>query len=314
MGCRQIVRNDLILSSTLPNIVYTSDSLEPILSHLSTRVVDVITNGNGVQHLRHLLRFLVVWKERPPSLTPMAYQWCSAVSKVVRKLVQVENYTGLRDCLVHPAVELERNFPQVGSGCGLALLDDTSHTHKFPRGLTLREYKGLLSMILNVGRFKLNRIKIPQRDYGHGGKQWCFKQSEPISFSVDGRPGLNLGDALRREFEGLDGRDDRVLQDAAGAISCRFLVGSSGFHKLFGIDSVHPQFPGYPDNDGSYQVWLLRLLYFHILTPRGKITTLDWTKRRLPITRSKLAYEVAKKVKRYLCCLAVRLCLDWFSF
>jgi len=36
---------------------------------------------------------------------------------------------------------------------------------------------------------------------------------------------MNLKDALRKEFAGLDGRDDPMLQDAAGAISCRLLVG-----------------------------------------------------------------------------------------
>jgi hypothetical protein len=33
-----------------------------------------------------------------------------------------------------------------------------------------------------------------------------------------------MGDALRKRFAGLDGRDDRVLKDPAGAISCRLLV------------------------------------------------------------------------------------------
>jgi hypothetical protein len=38
-----------------------------------------------------------------------------------------------------------------------------------------------------------------------------------------------MGDALRKTFTGLDGRDDPVLEDAAGAISCRLLVGLLGF-------------------------------------------------------------------------------------
>ena len=72
--------------------------------------------------------------------------------------------------------------------------------------------------------FPLNRIRVPQRSYDHGRKQWNFKRLESISFSVDGRPGINIGDALRKTFTGLDGRDDPVLTDAAGAISCRLLV------------------------------------------------------------------------------------------
>lgn len=69
-----------------------------------------------------------------------------------------------------------------------------------------------------------NWIKVPQRDYDHGRRQLNFEKSEPISFIVNSRPGINMGDALRKTFTGLDGRDDPVLQEAAGAISCRLLV------------------------------------------------------------------------------------------
>lgn len=55
-----------------------------------------------------------------------------------------------------------------------------------------------------------------------------------------------------------------MFQDTAGAISCRLL------------------FPGYPGNASA------------------QISTLNWTKNRGQITRSKLAYEVAKKLNRYL--------------
>ena len=43
-----------------------------------------------------------------------------------------------------------------------------------------------------------------------------------------------------------------------------------------------------------------------MLTASWKINALGWTRDRLPITRSKLAYEVAKKLKRYLDSMAVR--------
>ncbi|KAF9643436.1 hypothetical protein BDM02DRAFT_3123468 [Thelephora ganbajun] len=111
----------------------------------------------------------------------------------------------------------------------------------------------------------LNWIKVPQSVYGHGSTQWDFKRSESIYFSTNGRPGINLGDALRKKYAGLDGQGDPMLQDSAGAISCRLL------------------FPGYPDNGSSCQ-----------------IHTLNWTRSRLPIPRSKLAHEVAKKLDRYL--------------
>ena len=69
-----------------------------------------------------------------------------------------------------------------------------------------------------------NWCKIPQKIYGHGRRQRYFTPSEFISFGVNGRPGVNMGDALQERFTGLDGRDDPVLQDASSAISCRLLV------------------------------------------------------------------------------------------
>jgi len=72
-----------------------------------------------------------------------------------------------------------------------------------------------------------NWRKIPQTIYDHGKKQWDFRPSEPILFHVNGRPGVNMGDAFRKKFTDLDGRDDLVLQDAPSAISCRLWVCSS---------------------------------------------------------------------------------------
>ena len=66
--------------------------------------------------------------------------------------------------------------------------------------------------------------RIPQKVYDLGRKQQGFTPSKPIYFSVDGRPGINMGDALRERFTGLDGRDDLMLQDASSAISCRLSV------------------------------------------------------------------------------------------
>ena len=77
----------------------------------------------------------------------------------------------------------------------------------------------------------LNWHKIPQKAYDVWRKQWTFEPQEPIPFTVSGRPGLNMGDALCKRFMGLEGRDDLVLQDVGNAISCRLLVRlSDNFH------------------------------------------------------------------------------------
>lgn len=74
-----------------------------------------------------------------------------------------------------------------------------------------------------------NWRKIPQKAYDHGRKQWYYTPLKSISFSVNGRLGVNMGNALRKRFTDLDGRDDLVLQDASRAISCRSSVRSSRY-------------------------------------------------------------------------------------
>lgn len=118
----------------------------------------------------------------------------------------------------------------------------------------------------SVTTFPANWIKIPQRNYNQGSKQLDFKRSGPIYFGTKKYPGINLGDALRKNIaDDLGCRDAPVLQVISGVVSCRLL------------------FPGYPDNGSSCQIHML-----------------DWTKTRKPISHSKLAHEVARKLDRYL--------------
>lgn len=73
----------------------------------------------------------------------------------------------------------------------------------------------------------LNWRKIPQKSFDRGQKQWDFKASAPVSFSMNGFPGVNMRDALDDRFTDLDGRDDIILQDTPRkAISCRLSVRS----------------------------------------------------------------------------------------
>lgn len=104
--------------------------------------------------------------------------------------------------------------------------------------------------------------EIPQRRYKQ--KQWDFKPSRSTLFEVNSFPGMNLGEALRNRFTGLEGRDEPVLQGAKNAIACRFL------------------FPGYPSNTAV------------------QIFTTSWGKKPNRIIRSKLAFLVARKLKHYL--------------
>ena len=67
-------------------------------------------------------------------------------------------------------------------------------------------------------------FEVPQRVYKHDDKQCYFKRSEPMSFNFNGLPGISMGNALRKQFMGLGGRDDPTFRNTTKAISCRFLV------------------------------------------------------------------------------------------
>ena len=69
-----------------------------------------------------------------------------------------------------------------------------------------------------------NWHRIPQKVYDYGRRQWNFILLEAIAFRVNGRPGVNMGDAFRRKVAGLDGQDELVLQGASRVISCRLSV------------------------------------------------------------------------------------------
>lgn len=103
---------------------------------------------------------------------------------------------------------------------------------------------------------------IPQKLYT--SNRWNDEPSEPILFPVKGRPGVNMGDARRGNVEGLEGRDNLVLQGPRKAVSCRFW------------------FPGYR------------------LSDRYEIPTKYWRRERTPIKRSMLAEKVAKRLEEYL--------------
>ena len=115
-----------------------------------------------------------------------------------------------------------------------------------------------------------------------------------------------MGDALQKKFENLDGRDDPMLQNTSGAISCRFLVSSSVSCEGFGLTpSVHSS-PAIRQTVARARYDYSSGLCCHILTASCKIHALDWTRKRRPITRSKLAHEIARKLERYLHDMAVR--------
>jgi hypothetical protein len=139
----------------------------------------IIADGICLEHLDFLLEFLAAWKKRPVRLTPMAYQWCSAISEAAGGLglgeLPVGEPSGLqlrrllfrfthRMCLRlrlrpqdlaspydHSEID-EGEFSVVGPGCDPARIDNASdHTHICPRSMIPFHYARLLPVILEIG-------------------------------------------------------------------------------------------------------------------------------------------------------------------
>ena len=66
--------------------------------------------------------------------------------------------------------------------------------------------------------------RIPQQLYTPRMRDRYFLQLQSIAFGINGVPGFNMRRALNQDFVGLDDRDDPVLENANGPVSCRLLV------------------------------------------------------------------------------------------
>ena len=149
-----------------------SDSLETILSHLSTRVMSTIADGTSVHQLNFLLEFLATWEKRPEYLTRMVCQWCSTIAEAVGRLhsggTRIPPPYSTRQCVRHN-IRLRpqdlvnwRNsnfayeqFREVRSNHTLGGADATRDQVQYilPQDL----YEFLLSILLEVG-FRLASI------------------------------------------------------------------------------------------------------------------------------------------------------------
>ena len=65
---------------------------------------------------------------------------------------------------------------------------------------------------------------IPQREYYRQLPNPPFT-NEVILFSVNGKCGYPLGEALEKQYTGLDGSDDKMFVDSGSSISMRLEVG-----------------------------------------------------------------------------------------
>jgi len=127
-----------------------------------------ITDGSCLHHLNYLLEFLAAWEKRPACLTPMAYQWCSAISEAAGRSDSSEITINLsselnyylrhqvrprpQDLATLPLRLIEWEFSKVGPGRDPVYLDATPHHSRGrPHRLTSPMYAYLLFITLEIG-------------------------------------------------------------------------------------------------------------------------------------------------------------------
>jgi len=108
-----------------------------------------------------------------------------------------------------------------------------------------------------------SRGRVPQQPYEQRGKSGKWVPKESIPFVVHGESGISLKDALDGMHTGLEERDVEMFVDCKSSISVR--VGWIG-----------------------YEEW------------SRQIKTRDGRKRPQPITKAKLATEIAKAVQKFI--------------
>lgn len=128
---------------SLLNVVCASESLQDILSHLSTRVERAIADGRCVEHLKHLLNFLAAWEQRPAYLTPMTYGWCSAIAEATQNIRPGS-----------PTPPFVRDIPSWGFHIQNHPTEEDGNlqtTRVRPQALTYTEHANLIADTLEVG-------------------------------------------------------------------------------------------------------------------------------------------------------------------
>ena len=228
------------LSSSLLKVAYASNSLEDILSYLSTRVTKAIADGKRLHHLYYLLEYLAAWSGRPGCLTTMAYQWCFTISEAAESLVQRGIPLGRPGSLLprfretdstqlqlqlelQPSPELrllfrrqdhthwvlswavEVGFSHIGPGCSPVRPGDT-FTHSTLQDPTPLKYMYLLPVILEIG-FRLV-------EPGHGNT------------ALHSNPTPHHGWVFERAFSS---DDDEVIADAVCAWVTGYRTPSGSF-------------------------------------------------------------------------------------
>lgn len=128
----------------------TSDSLEPILLRLSTKVLDTIADGRFLGHLSGLLKFLATWEKRPACLIQIAHQWCSAISQAAQRAsLEFPGQEGPEQTLNDDIYEALTGLTPACSSFDSS--NDAHHTLSIQSRFFRTDYIALLCIALEVG-------------------------------------------------------------------------------------------------------------------------------------------------------------------
>ena len=127
------------------------------------------------KQLMRLLEFLATWEKRPMCLTPIAYQWCSAISQVIKRL-EPSDIPAIKQAMHEYRIQYvvphspgtrfgtfaEAVFSHIGADFNHLRSGDTSHpADELPQDLELDDYAHILPVALEIGF----RLADPSRDW-----------------------------------------------------------------------------------------------------------------------------------------------------
>ena len=103
-------------------------------------MIELIADRNRFKALRRLFDFLATWEERPRTLTPMAYEWCSAISEAAGQAELAGTRTSRE---IRAPFPLRAGFSQIGPNIGPSHSDNAFHIRGRLQGSTSGEYLDL---------------------------------------------------------------------------------------------------------------------------------------------------------------------------
>ena len=178
-------------------------------------MTDAISDGRCLYYLRYLLEFLAAWEKRPVCLTPMAYQWCSAISEVAKRSeMSTSDRTFIRlqlRNLQNPPSPSERGFSDVGRNCDPIRSDTAHNVQRQPQDLHPDLCAHLLSITLDIGfRHVTPSYDQPALHLDHTSHhEWVF---ESAFSSGDGDDDGNYDNDNNENDD--DSNSDDVIADA----------------------------------------------------------------------------------------------------